>query len=453
MSRWVGLALFAACTGRGPEATAPAATDELRTVEPAAVVAPEVEAPRASCLASAAAGQHPLVRVGTPVAIGERTFAYGWRQVGADVEVVIVSLAGDGAPVITPVPVPYADPTAIGADGRGLVIVSVALKGTGTLLRVTLGEDGVLRAGTPMPLPDVAWGWPAKITSDGARAVLVHTLATTEQTLGRTVIHTIELASGRVVASTWPPAGATMDCDTLACTTIALEKGSGRAGFTWVGPGGREDRAVAVASACPAFYAIEAAGLYVGPGDPWRAMQVTATAPHLTEVAIDRSLAAVPGCGSTLYPFPSALWPGVIEGTRARSLLRWDTGLRTFGAREPLPDPGFDRTILADHTDGVIEVGWTGWHGMQHSPTDAQGRRRYFEHWSFDGGRVALLRRERGQWAAVDAVPLALGAAEGTFHDGYFPVVLRHGLHAAVLLAPQGGGDPAWFQPYLRPCG
>jgi hypothetical protein len=352
--------------------------------------------------------------------------------------------------VSTPVPVPYADPTAIGGDAGGLVIVSVPLKGTGTLLRVALAGDGTLRPGSPTPLPEVAWGWPGEITSDGARAVLVHSLATPEQTRGATVAYTIDLATRRVIASVQPPAGATVRCEADACTTITVDGATAR--VVRRAASGEQALSVAITSGCPTFYGIAAAEpVFVAPGEPWRA--VVAGASGVREATIDRSLAGDPGCGAALSEFPSRAHPGVIEGTRARALLRWDPRGGVFGGREALPDPGFDRTVRADHPDGVIEVGWTGWQGMTHSPTDAQGRRRYYEVWSFDGGQVALLRREGGRWTAVDAAPLPVAHAEGEFGDGYMPAVLRHGLHAGVLLAVDGGGAEGWYQPYLRPCG
>jgi hypothetical protein len=51
-------------------------------------------------------------------------------------------------------------------------------------------------------------------------------------------------------------------------------------------------------------------------------------------------------------------------------------------------------------------------------------------------------------------VPLALtlvGADRMTL-GGYVPTLLRHGLHAVVLIAAQGEGAMSWWQPYLRPC-
>lgn len=447
-----GLGLAAlACTARGPEPEAtvppPTVTEPAATREPAVAAAPAIAGPRRSCKASAPASQQALSRVGGAVTIDGRTFAPAWRGTGAAVETVIVALDADGGLVVTPVPVPYADPRAIGGDAGGLVIVTVPNKGTGRLLRVALGEDGQLRPGTSTRLPEVAWGWPQELFLMKGRAVLVHTLATKEQSLGTTVLHTIDVAAGRVLASETLLGRGLVRCDADGCTTVTIMGAEAQ-----VARGGRE-ATLAIGSTCPAVYAIAGANeqVFVVPGDPWRALRVAGT--KIETVAIDEGLAPMPGCGTALYEFPSTARPGLIEGTRTRTLLRWDARRGVFGARERLPDPGFDRTALADHPDGVIEVGWTGWRGMTHSPTDSRGMRRYYEAWSFDGGQVALLRHADGAWTAIDAAPLALAHAEGTFHDGYMPTILRHGLHAAVLLAPEGGGDPAWFQPFLRPCG
>jgi hypothetical protein len=119
---------------------------------------------------------------------------------------------------------------------------------------------------------------------------------------------------------------------------------------------------------------------------------------------------------------------------------------------DAFPPNTFQRSERFIHRDGVIEVSWNGGSGMMHSPTDAQGRRRYYEHWTFDRGETSLIRRERGTWTATDVVPLPIRDVHGTMHDGYAPIVLRNGLHAAVVLLPQGGRDPGWFQPYRGPC-
>jgi hypothetical protein len=71
--------------------------------------------------------------------------------------------------------------------------------------------------------------------------------------------------------------------------------------------------------------------------------------------------------------------------------------------------------------------------------------------WTFAGGLVRLLRRQGRGWVAVDPRPFPLREASGKGY-GYAPVILRNGLHAAVLLAPGSGTDLAWFQPYRAPC-
>jgi hypothetical protein len=443
------------CGGQKPASvvTAPRPAADEKASQPAK------PNPRRSCRSTRAPSRHPLVRPGSPVRINERTFALAWRQTGASVETVIVSLDARGGLVVTPIPTPFADPQAIGGDKGGLVIVSVATRGTGTLLRVALDADGALHPGTPTPLPEVVWGWPARILSDGSRATLEHTLSTPEQTLGGVVLHTIDLAARRVVATSMSPARAQWACTPGACTRVELTptpKGPARARFVRRGlNGGETTREITVNSGCPAFYAIEgtAGPVFVAPGDPWRAVWVANAPPFLREAALDPALAPVPGCGSVLYPFASDARPGVIDGYRGpRTLLRWDAARHVFGARETLPRLDFERSASAAHPDGVIEVGWHGGSGMQHSPTDAKGHRIYFKHWYFRGGQVSLLRHEHGRWSAHDTAPLPLAEASGSTHDGYEAVVLRNGLHAAVLLAPQGGGDKAWLQPYLAPC-
>lgn len=301
------------------------------------IAAPAIAAPRArSCLTKVAATQHPLMHVAEAVEVGDRSFALGWRDAGSRSESVILALDDRGALVVVPVPVPPADPSVLGGDAGGLMIVSVATRATGKLLRIPFGADGTLKAGTSTALPEVAWGWPATLRSDGVRATLEHALSTAEQGVGSIVNYTIDLATLRVIS----------------------------------------------------------------------------TSPAPPRVAKDE----------------------------------------TFGTSTPLPSPGLSNGVRVAHADGVIEVVWDGGSGMTHTPTDSKGMRRYYKDWYFNGGQVRLLRHEHGQWVASDEVPLALANAQGRFHQGYAPIVLRHGLHAAVLLAPEGSGDPAWFQPYLAPC-
>lgn len=440
--RVVGAALMlAGCTGH-----------ELDGGEPVAPAEVERSGPRRSCRSTVAAYQAPLERPGAQATIGERTFSGAWRMKGSEVEVVIVSLDARGGLVVTPVPVPYAAPAAIGVDAGGLWIVSVPLRGKGTLLRVAFAKDGSLRPGAPVPLPEVAWGWPDMLTSDGKRAELVHTLATEQQSAGAKVVYTIDLATQTVVATAAAEPGERRICEAGGCTTVALTRLDDHYGRLRVaGPGGAAE--VTLESTCAASYVIEGQGerVVVAPGDPWRAIAAGPT--RVAEVRVDRGLPRE-ACGPALYEFPSRQFPGVIEGVLPRSLRRWDPRRQVFGGREALPDAGYDRTIRVEHPDGVIEVGWKGGHGLAHDPEhDPEGQRIYFEHWSFDGGAAKLLRREQDRWDAVDAAKLPVANVHGTMHEGYQPVVLRNGLHAAVLVVPMGGSEPAWVMPYLAPCG
>jgi hypothetical protein len=447
-----------ACGGRAAEPIHTAPDPEPEPVQ-TPVVAPLPEAPRRSCLATAPVSRHRLTRATAARELGERSFALAWRPAGENTETVIVSLDAAGALTVTPVPVPFAEPMAFGVDAGGLTIVSVATKGTGTLLRVALAPDGSLRPGKPTRLPEVAWGWPASLSSDGTHAILEHTLATPEQGLGATALYKIDLATQRVIDTQKAARRAEVHCHAGACTTIEVTPPAdaakpARASLVHQLLNGQPETRLELefGSTCPAFYSVPFADglLLIAPGDPWKAVQASTTAPFLRELPLDPALAAIPGCPPLLHAFPSPTHPGVIldRGT----LIRWDAAQQKFGASEALPANDYRESVYTTHADGVIAVAWTGGHGMMHSPTDSQGMRRYFDHWSFEGGQVTLLRHEGGRWVALDRAALPLAGADGTFHDGYRPTVLRHGLHAAVLLAPDGGGDDAYFQPYLAPC-
>lgn len=440
----------AGCGARTGEATPaevePARVEtEVRRVE---TPAPVPEEARRSCRSAAAPVRASLSNPGAPVEVGERSFVLAWRRRGSEVERVLASLDARGELVITPVPVPHADPAVIGGDAGGLVIVSVASRGAGTLLRVAFDAEGVLRPGTPQKLPEVVWGWPSALESDGVRATLRHTTATAGQSLGSESIYTIDLKSQRVVATAQVPAGSIAACDASGCVTFEVAQDDASARTVVVRRG--EER-LEVPAACPGLHAPP--DLWVAPGDPWHAVWLAGEAPFLRVATVDGRVAPAPKCQARLAVFPSRARPGVLdERESTRTLLRWEPAKGAFGAPEALPEMVFRRTIRAAHPDGVIEVGWSGGSGMTHSPTDAKGVRRYYTRWHFEGGQVSLLRYEGGAWRALERTPLVLANAEGAMHRGYEPIVLRHGLHAAVLLAPEGGSEEAWVQPYLAPC-
>lgn len=409
------------------------------------------EPPRRSCRASEPPRPVPLTSPGTPVRVGDRSFVRAWRRKGADVESVLVSLDLRGALDITPIPVPAPDPQVLGADPRGLTLVSVPRHGTGTLLRVALTPTGTLKPGTPAPLPEVAWGWPLQFWSDGTRALLHHALATPQQSIGEHMLHTLDLSAGKVVATASLAPDTTLACDSDACVAIDITRpptGPARVRLVrrpWTG--GERSHSFDLTSTCPAVHPLDAA-VFVAPGAPWRAVWHADAAPFFRDAATEPALAPALACAA-LEPFPSARRPGLLA---ARTLLRWDPDRHVFGASEPLPALTSRDSARFPHPDGVVELAWTGGRGMTHTPTDPNGVRRYYEHWTFEGGEVHLLRFESGRWQATDPAPLALAGAEGRFHGGYTPLVLQNGLHAAVLLAPAGGDDQAWLQPYLAPC-
>lgn len=435
-----------------PEATPPAAaTAEAEVTAP--TFAPDP--PRRACRSGAAVSSHALAHAGFPIEIGERTFVTVWRGRGAETEAAIASLDDAGALTVASIPAPVSDPQALGAGPDELLLVSVAHRGAGKLVRVRLGPDGALRPRAPKALPEVAWGWPAQVWADRSRLMLHHNLATEAQTLGGAVLYTLDLETGKVQEREALAAQASVRCAPGVCVFEEVlrrgdEAGPGRVRLTRRAWGGAaEVREIELASTCPGFLEL-APGVLVGAGAPWRALWTGDAAPFLRDAAIDPSLAPEPVCGAYREVFPARRAPGLLD-TQRRDLLRWDAAAHTFGAREGLPPAPHLRGTRAWHPDGVVEVSWDGGHGLAHSPSDREVRR-YFEHWYFEGGQVHLLRREASGWAIADPVPLALAGAEGTFHEGYEPVVLRNGLHAAVLLTPRGGGDEALLQPYLAPC-
>lgn len=446
----VGLAL-AACGAHGSEPAVVSEPVGAVTSEPARVIAattsqasePVAEAERRSCRVDAPARKLALQHGASWALAGARSFVLGWRSDGGKTDTVVIGVDAVGEPQVTAVPLTAGDPLAMGADRDGLVIVSVPRQGSGVMVRVALMDDGALRVGAATPLPEIGWGWPGAIAVQGSRALVQHTLATAQQSLGEEVLYTVDLAAGKVVAER--KTGGRSVCSAGACTTLTMHEGVAR--LRRRTPAGDEASGeVALTSGCPAVYSV-GEELLVLPGAPWRAVAVAGK--QLRAVDVADTLVPIAGCGAVLPEFPSRRWPGLVsEG----SLLRWDAAGRRFGAAEGLPRAKHERVAWFEQADGVIEIGWRGGSGMMHSPTDAQGRRRYFKRWFFEGGEVRLLRREAGGFVASEVVPLALAGAEGSMHEGYEPTLLRSGAHAVVFIASQGGGDDSWWQPYLGPC-
>lgn len=457
----MAILLGASCSAREPESMRHAS--EPATEAPPAIAVPEPptpvadDPPRTSCRSTRAPSRHPLERAFQGTTIAGRTFVPAWRRSGAAVETVLVSLDAAGKLVVTPVPVPTADPFAIGGDARGLVIVSVPQHGRGSLLQVELRDDGTLHPGRPTSLPEVAWGWPTSVEVDDTRVTLHHALATPGQSMGDRMVYTIDRATRRVLTSAKAAPETSSHCHAGACTEFTvIREGAevGRTSIMYRGPAGEAKLDVTISSMCPAFYPLIDGDdlLLIAPGDPWRAVIAATSPPLMREAAIDPSLAPIPGCGRTLYEFPSTTHPGLLDIVGARRTLRtFERARQSFGTGDVLPEQPLPRWLHAAHADGTIEVAWDGGSGMMHTPTDDRGIRRYFRHWYFKDGQVALLRREGGRWRSVDALPLPLRDAEGKMSDGYQPLVLRHGLHAAVLLT-SSGGEEAWLQPFLVPC-
>jgi hypothetical protein len=232
---------------------------------------------------------------------------------------------------------------------------------------------------------------------------------------------------------------------------VHVDRDRGRSTFVRAGEPASA-RTFAIRSTCPVYYPVRTSAgmLYVAPGDPWSAVRYVNGG--FAEVPIDPSLAPVPGCGETFYPFPADFHTGVMRGWNGpRQLLEWDAARGRFGASIPLAQDAHTSSARAAHPDGVIEVGWNESSGMTHSPSDRE-LRRYYRTWRFDGGEVSLLRYESGGWVRTDPAPLAVSNVAGSFHDGYSVLILRNGLHAALLLAASAS-EPAWLQPYRAPCG
>lgn len=237
-----------------------------------------------------------------------------------------------GALVLTDVPLGRPDPLAIGGDERTLVIVSVPLRGTGSLLTVSIGEDGALTPSTPAPLREVVWGWPEAIRVEGDRALLDHTTATEAQTRGPRVRYTIDLRARRVTSQASVP-------EEEVCRAFGCVRRDGNV-FSL----GERRLDVDLVSTCPTWYSFERQGelVFVAPGAPWRT--VRASGEGLREIDVAPSLAPVPECGTAMYAFPAA---GILDGHgERRRLLRYDG--RVFGVdRTRTPRGRSDRGRMA----------------------------------------------------------------------------------------------------------
>lgn len=454
-------ASVSAPTARGAregEAVAHETTSEERAVppEPAATTPARRDEPppppHQSCVSTAPAQQVPLSRPGASVEVAERTFLYAWHRDGLEDPIaVLVSLDASGARVETGLAAGYPDPIAIASRGHGLVVVWSPPSGAPQVQTLEVAEDGRVTAGPARVVEGLDRGWPGVLAASESHALLVQRVAGPEGSGDPTGFFVIDLEHARVTRRELSTHVVDVACSGATCALARLDAQGLEVARVALDGSEQDTRRMPVNRACRELERMDAQG---------RVAWLVRAAPAVGVVVREEGLtaletSAVPaeaGCGETLYPFDHAPWPALSTSYRgARPLLAWDpvTGIvRPLG---DLAEDAWERRESRAFVDGAIEIAFTASSGMMHSPTDAEGRRRYFEHHQFVGGEVALWQREDGAWHRRDPRTLPVSDVEGTMSHGYAPHVLRNGAHAAVALLSEGS-DAGWIAPYRVPC-
>ena len=392
---------------------------------------------------------------GASATVRGRTFVYAWQRRGLEEpRPVLVSLDARGALVQTELAAGFADPVTLASEPDGLVVLSVPSTGSPVAQRLRVSPDGTVSAERGRAVQGLPRGWPSGLASNGRILVVLHRIALPDGSAGTPTLFVADLAASRVVRS-----DATGDLADAACAgtvCAAARIGPDSATFARLDDAGAERDAVSVpfVRECRELERVE-----TETGVAWLARGAAPSAVALRDatpvlVGLDASaVPAEPGCGETLHPFDAAPWPGLTLGYRGpRAVVAWDPDGARIQPLGTLPSDAWERHLSSAFVDGTVEIAFTSSSGMVHSPTDADGNRRYFESHSFEGGEVALLRRTGGRWERMDVRPLAIAGVHGTMSEGYQPRVLRHGAHAAVLLLSESLGETGYFQPYREPC-
>ncbi|MBN8613604.1 MAG: hypothetical protein J0L92_23615 [Deltaproteobacteria bacterium] len=408
--------------------------------------------PHESCVSREVAHEVPLSRPGAIVEVGERTFLYAWHRDGLEEpSAVLVSLDARGALVETRLAAGYPDPITIASRGRGLVVVWSPPHGAPQMQTLEIAENGRVSAGPARVVEGLDRGWPGVLAASQSHALLVQRVAGAEGSGDPTGFFVIDLEHARVTRRELSTHVQDVACSGATCALARLDERGLEVARVALDGSEEDTRLMPGNRACRELERMEAHGFVA-----W----LVRAAPTVGVVVREHGLAAletsaVPSdasCGETLYPFDHAPWPALSTSYRGvRPLLAWDPGTGIVQPLGALAEDAWERHESRAFVDGAIEIAFTASSGMMHSPTDAQGRRRYFEHHQFVGGEVALWQREDGAWHRRDARPLPVADAEGTMSHGYAPHVLRNGAHAAVALLSEGS-DAGWMVPYRAPC-
>ncbi len=445
------------------EATREARPGEAtREAEPAATPTPTTEAPpaqsepprppHASCVSSDAAVEVPLSRPGAIVEVGARTFLYAWHRDGLeDPTAVLVSIDANGSRVETTLAAGYPEPIAIASRPGGLVVVWSPPSGAARVQTIDVAADGRVTAGAARVVEGLDRGWPGTLAASASHALLVQRVAGPEGSGDPTGFFVIDLEHARVTRRELSTHVVDVACSGATCALARLDETGLEIARVAIDGSEHDVMRVPVNRACRELERMESAG---------RVAWLVRAAPPVGVVVREDGLAAletslVPGesgCGETLYPFDHAPWPALSTSYQGvRPLLAWDPATGVVRPLGELAADAWERHEARAFVDGAIEIGFTASSGMMHSPTDEEGRRRYYQHHQFVGGEVALWQREGGAWHRRDVRPLPVSDAEGTMSHGYAPQILRNGAHAVVALLSEGS-EQGFLVPYRVPC-
>ncbi len=436
-------------------------------LEPASIPAPP------SCASRAPATEHPLRKVAPAGQAGGAAYAVGIQGDVNHEKAVLVGLSGSGKLSLTTIPhAPVLTAT------TPTKIYYLAMSPDRRML--FLGGVDVAKPDEPRVLPELSLSKiPVNVLGalavDDLRAIVAGMVYQNGKDQWNTYL--VDLRDGSTVTVREQFFGSEASfCDGVACTLVGLDHTTKRSLVVRIPhdgsapseqvlgpyPGNRIDRVKTP----------EGTALLHGGEGTYSGFFVTRERPFSTPIG--------PFSGSTTQcPFDPVIegaTPGILVCPQEQKPVfrRWDASARKLEQGAPWPASGYRSERFAAQGEGILRVAWEGGAGLMHGP-EFQGMREYHQHWSFQGGSASLLLPRKGGegglgegglgegglgegggrktgWEERDRVALPLHDAHGEFSRGYSPVLLVRGAFAAVLLASDGWGDPAYFQLLREPC-
>ncbi|MBO6933481.1 MAG: hypothetical protein JJ863_00850 [Deltaproteobacteria bacterium] len=311
-------------------------------------------------------------------------------------------------------------------DGRGVRVVWMPTLAPGRHDPVRTARVDVTDPDRPVvsdhaDLPGVPEGWVERAAGDGEHFILSMSEANADRTAGRRLVLLFE---GTRKVREWEAQAAAVFCQG-ACGFVAFDERTA----TLTASDRRESQDLdGVCAAVPFRGPNGSAVVLLSPSGyaGWR-------------IGTDGALARIePEAWDA--PRVCDVHPAHDSWVAGDRWLRWsDAGLSV----EPVGTDEAHRALYAATGDSLAAVNVDVASHMQHSPTDAQGRRRYYRRWELSGARARLLPGD-----ATADIPIT--TAEGMGTEPELAVFARGGL--ASLLALHSPTAPGQLFPIARTC-